>query len=89
MFNDNRLLRAETVQAMITPRVQTGQAGWSYGYGWMIPSVGVFSHSGSDGTMAWVDASREIIGMVLTQSPGGINPIGEFPRKISAALAVR
>jgi len=89
MLNGTRLLRAETVQAMTTPRVKTGQAGWSYGYGWMIAPGGVFSHTGSDGTMAWVDPSREIIGMVLTQSPGGINPVSEFPRKISAALAVR
>jgi CubicO group peptidase (beta-lactamase class C family) len=89
MFNGKRLLKAETVQAMITPRVKTGQAGWWYGYGWMIAAGGVFTHAGSDGTMAWVDPSREIIGMVLTQSPGGINPVGEFPRKISAALAGR
>src|SRR6185436_7415848 len=85
MFNGNRLLKAETVQAMITPRVKTDQAGWWYGYGWMIMG-GVFTHTGSDGTMAWVDPSREIIGMVLTQSPGGINPVTEFPRKVTPPL---
>jgi CubicO group peptidase (beta-lactamase class C family) len=89
MVNGTRLLKAETVQAMITPRVKTGQAEWSYGYGWMLPGGGVFSHTGSDGTMAWVDPSHDVIGMVLTQSPGGINPVTEFPRKINAALAVR
>jgi CubicO group peptidase (beta-lactamase class C family) len=89
MFNGNRLLKAETVQAMITPRVKTAQTGSSYGYGWMIAPGGVFSHTGSDGTMAWVDPTREVIGMVLTQSPGGINPVSEFPKKVNAALAVR
>ena len=88
MFNGRRLLKAETVQAMITPRVKTGETG-SYGYGWMISADGVFSHTGSDGTMAWVDPSREVIGMVLTQSPGGINPTRDFRDKINAALAAR
>jgi CubicO group peptidase (beta-lactamase class C family) len=89
MVDGKRLLKAQTVEAMITPRVKTAQAGWSYGYGWMIAPGGVFSHTGSDGTMAWVDPVRETIGMVLTQIPGGINPVGEFPRNINAALAVR
>jgi CubicO group peptidase (beta-lactamase class C family) len=88
MFNGTRLLKADTVQAMITPRVKTGETG-SYGYGWMIAPGGVFRHTGSDGTAAWVDPSREVIGIVFTQSPGGMNPIRDFPSKINAALAVR
>ena len=86
VYNGKRLLKRETVQAMITPRVKTGESA-SYGFGWMIDSDGVFSHTGSDGTMAWVDPAREVIGMVLTQSPGGINPVREFRAKINAALS--
>ncbi|MEX2271544.1 MAG: serine hydrolase domain-containing protein [Vicinamibacterales bacterium] len=85
-YGGKRLLREETVKAMITPRARMNDAG-SYGYGWMIANDGTYSHTGSDGTMAWVDPARGIIGMVLTQSPGGINPTREFRAKISAALA--
>lgn len=85
VHNGTRLLKAETVAAMITPRVKTGESG-AYGYGWMIASDGTYSHTGSDGTFAWVDPSRELIGMVLTQSPGGTNPRTEFRRLIEAAL---
>ena len=86
VYNGRRLLKAETVQAMITPRVKAGETG-SYGYGWMIAADGVYSHTGSDGTMAWIDPARGITGMVLTQSPGGINPVREFREKVTAALS--
>lgn len=84
MFNGKRLLKAETVQAMITPRVRM-PAGGSYGFGWMIAADGSYSHTGSDGTMAWIDPARDLIGMVLTQSPGGINPAREFRERVEAA----
>jgi CubicO group peptidase (beta-lactamase class C family) len=86
IYNGRRLLKEETVKAMITPRVKTSETD-AYGYGWMIAPDGTYSHTGSDGTMAWVDPSRELIGMVLTQSPGGINPRNEFKRQIEAALS--
>ena len=35
--------------------------------------------------MGWVDPAREIIGMVFTQSPGGINPRREFQDLVSCA----
>jgi CubicO group peptidase (beta-lactamase class C family) len=85
VHNGTRLLTEATVKAMITPRVKTADDGW-YGYGWMIAADGSYSHTGSDGTMAWVDPARGIVGMVLTQSPGGINPRTEFRRKVEAAL---
>jgi CubicO group peptidase (beta-lactamase class C family) len=88
MYNGKRLLKEDTVKEMITPRVKTSETG-SYGYGWMIAPDGTFSHTGSDGTMAWVDPGRGIVGMVLTQSPGGINPRTEFKRKIESALSGR
>lgn len=86
VFEGKRLLKEETVAAMIAPRVKSGESG-AYGYGWMIAPDGTYSHTGSDGTMAWVDPARQVIGMVLTQSPGGINPTREFRETISAALS--
>ena len=35
--------------------------------------------------MGWVDPAREIIGMVLTQSPGGINPRRQFQDLVNRA----
>jgi CubicO group peptidase (beta-lactamase class C family) len=52
----------------------------------MVRDDGTYSHSGSDGTMAWVDPKRELIGMVLTQSPGGRNPTAEFRKLIESAV---
>ena len=57
----------------------------SYGLGWQIAPDGAYSHAGSDGTMGWVDPARELIGMVLTQSPGGRNPSREFRELVSRA----
>lgn len=76
-LDGRRILRAETTRAAVQPRVRINDTS-SYGYGWMIRADGTYSHTGSDGTMAWVDPARELIGMVLTQSPGGNNPVAQF-----------
>ena len=55
-----------------------------YGFGWSVRGQ-VHSHSGSDGTYAWVDKARDIIGIVFTQSPGGTNPRDQFRRITDAA----
>ena len=81
-----RLLKAGTVKAMIEPRVKSSDTG-SYGYGWMISATGSYSHTGSDGTMAWVNPALGIVGMVLTQSPGGINPRTEFQKLVTSAIS--
>jgi len=80
-----RILKDATVQAAIQPRVKSG-ASTAYGLGWMVRGDGTYAHSGSDGTMAWVDPKRELIGMVLTQSPGGNNPTAEFRKLIESAV---
>ena len=56
-----------------------------YGFGWGVTTEGVFSHGGSDGTFAWVDPAKQIIGIVFTQSPGGGNPRRQFMRVVDAA----
>ena len=85
VYNGTRLLKEATVAAMILPRVKMPD-GASYGFGWMIAADGTYSHTGSDGTMAWIDPARETVGMVLTQSPGGINPRTEFRRLVEAVI---
>jgi len=73
------LLKPATVTSMTsvhTPPVP-GSAG-GYGYGWTLDGDGIYSHGGSDGTFAWVDPSRQIIGLVFTQTPSGANPRQKF-----------
>jgi CubicO group peptidase (beta-lactamase class C family) len=84
-YGGRRLLQPSTVREATTPRVKSG-ATTSYGYGWMIREDGSFYHTGSDGTMGWVDPARDIVGMVFTQSPGGINPTTEFRDIVNRAL---
>jgi CubicO group peptidase (beta-lactamase class C family) len=58
----------------------------SYGYGWIVKSnekwksfdsvlvpIGSFSHSGHGGTMLWIDAVHEIVGVYLSVSLGLID----------------
>lgn len=60
--------------------------GGSYGYGWYVASDGRYSHSGSDGTHAWVDPDRQLIGIVFTQSVGGTNPRTTFRNIVAAGV---
>ena len=68
IYGDVRLLRPETVRAMLTAHTPSGARG--YGYGWGINDDGVFTHSGSTGTFAWGDPARRVIVVALTQTPG-------------------
>ena len=77
----NRLLEKESVKAATTPKPGAPH----YGYGWAVSEDG-YAHGGSDGTFAWVDPKREIIGLVLTQSPGGEIPRDQFRRVVEAAI---
>jgi CubicO group peptidase (beta-lactamase class C family) len=86
-YPSGRILSVESVKKGTTPyiKVTGGGDGSSYGFGWFISDDGVFAHSGSDGTYAWVDPSRDVIGLVFTQSPGGNNPRQEFKKLIEQA----
>lgn len=68
------------------PEEQESRRGF-YGYGWNVSQEGIYSHGGSDGTYAWVDPNREIIGLVFTQSPGGENPRSEFRDLVAASVS--
>jgi CubicO group peptidase (beta-lactamase class C family) len=80
-----RLLSEESVAT--ATRNQTGLEDERYGYGWATADDGSFGHGGSDGTWAWVDPAREIVGLVFTQSPGGRIPSAQFRRVVEASLA--
>lgn len=82
IYDGERILEPETVERMTTAKPATNGG---YGYGWAIED-GVFSHSGSDGTYAWVDPEREIIGLVFTQTPRGDNPRSRFRRIVELAV---
>lgn len=78
-YGNVTLLKPETVKLMTTVHTPPipGNAG-GYGYGWMLDGNGIYSHGGSDGTFAWVDPGRNIIGLVFTQTPRGANPTQKF-----------
>ena len=58
----------------------------AYGLGWAVDENGTFSHTGSDGTGAWVDPARNLIVLVFTQTPRGRNPSAKFLELARAAV---
>jgi CubicO group peptidase (beta-lactamase class C family) len=83
-YGGARVLTAASVTKATTSHIAAGTEG-GYGYGWVVASDGSYSHNGSDGTYAWVDPKRELLGIVFTQSPGGINPSRQFKDLVTAA----
>jgi CubicO group peptidase (beta-lactamase class C family) len=83
-YGNTQLIAPQSVRTM-TAR-QTPADGTAYGYGWRLEDGGVFSHGGSDGTNAWVDPERGIIGIVLTQTPRGRNPVQRFRQLVNLAI---
>jgi len=93
-YGGRRFLEQKTVERMTAPltrrdlgdRVAGYAEGQAYGYGWSVAPDGVYSHGGSDGTMAWVDPKRNLFGLVFTQTPRGKNPAAEFQAIVNLAL---
>jgi CubicO group peptidase (beta-lactamase class C family) len=88
IYGNVRLLKPETVKLMTsvqTPPVAGGNGG-GYGYGWSVDEDGIYSHGGSDGTYAWVDPSRQVIGLVFTQTPRGRNPRQKFMELVKLSI---
>lgn len=79
-----RLLEAETARLM-TDR-HTPDGGTAYGFGWNLLEDGGFGHGGSDGTFAWVDRARDVIGIVFTQTPRGRNPRDRFRELVNLSI---
>ena len=84
-YADAQILSDASVTAATRGEIASG-TNTKYGLGWQIAADGAYSHAGSDGTMGWVDPSREIIGMVFTQSPGAINPRPDFQELVNRAV---
>ena len=87
-----RFLTARSVQQGTSPQTrsiytidQAKERSDFYGYGWKVHTDGTFSHSGSEGTFAWIDPRQQIIGLVFTQSPGGKNPRDQFRELVTQA----
>ncbi len=89
-YDGARLISEETVALMTSPKIRTnpgseGPAGY-YGYGWSVSEDGVYAHTGSDGTGAWVDPSTNLIVLVFTQTPRGRNPVERFREIVNLAM---
>lgn len=91
VYDGARILEAETVEEMTSPQFPIsgeGDAATYYGYGWNVTSEW-YGHSGSDGTNAWIDPEREVIGLVFTQTPRGRNPVARFRELVNLSIEER
>lgn len=87
IYDGVRILDPESVELMTSPKVVISETS-SYGYGWRITD-GTYGHSGSDGTNAWIDPERGIIGLVFTQTPEGRPPLDRFRQLVNLAIEER
>lgn len=95
-FDGRRILRADTIAEMTRPQTRTLYSNEElesqrsfYGLGWTVSPDGVYNHGGSDGTYAWVDPERELIGLVFTQTPGpGANAMRSRFRALVEAACI-
>ena len=93
IYDGKRVLKEETVKLMTSPQtasIYTPEELLNrdsfYGYGWRVTRDGVFGHSGSDGTGAWVDPNKELIVLVFTQSSGERNMRERFTRLVQTSI---
>lgn len=93
-WDGQRLLKAETVRQATAPQTRSIYSAEEqekrtayYGFGWQVSTAtGIHGHGGSDGTYAWVDPKNQIVGLIFTQSPGGIIPREEFLKLVRQAV---
>ncbi len=87
-YGGARVLRPTSLETMTSPKIHISGEGADasyYGYGWRIAD-GTYGHGGSDGTDAWIDPEREIVGLVFTQTPRGRNPLQRFRQMVNLAI---
>ena len=87
IYDGIRNIEPRTVELMTSPKIQT-PGGGSYGYGWGITDD-TYGHGGSDGTNAWVDPERGIIGLVFTQTPRGRVSLDRFRQLVNLSIEER
>lgn len=93
VYGGARILKEETVARMTRDSYFAGGE-WEpergvrvgYGMGWAVAEDGTFSHTGSDGTAAWVDPAEDLIVLVFTQTPRGENPRGKFFELVRSSI---
>ena len=93
IYDGKRILKPETAKEMTSPQTmgiyapeELAKVNTFYGFGWEIKRNGEFSHGGSDGTWAWVDPNRKIIGLIFTQSRGAGFGRQKFKELVEAAI---
>jgi len=93
-YGGRRILKEETVELMTSPLTasvygpeERERQQSFYGYGWMVRRDGVFFHTGSDGTAAWVDPAGELIVEVFTQSPGASDLRERFLQLVQTSVS--
>jgi len=93
VYGGARIISEETIRTMTSRFYLSGgdadpERGVSidYGYGWNVGRDGTYSHTGSDGTGAWVDPNHDLIVLVFTQTPRGRNPRGKFVELVHSAI---
>lgn len=76
LLDGRRVLSDDSVRQATAPQtrgIYSPEEQWFrdsyYGFGWGVSRSGVFSHSGSEGTYAWVDPARKVVGLLFTQCP--------------------
>ncbi|MEM6645491.1 MAG: serine hydrolase domain-containing protein [Bacteroidota bacterium] len=82
-YDGVQVLDSSSVATMVAPKTETPVG--AYGYGWTLRD-GVISHGGSDGTDAWIDPDRGIVGLVFTQTPRGRPDVAEFRALVNLAI---
>jgi CubicO group peptidase (beta-lactamase class C family) len=92
VYGGKRVLSEALVQAAFEPHSklcfsaeEQAKRATYYGFGWSVRDDGIVAHSGSDGTFAWVDPARGIVGIVFTQSDTEQNPRAAFLDAVGAA----
>ncbi len=91
IYGGVRVLAPQAVQHMTSPKVRVSgidEDATYYGYGWRLAN-GTFGHGGSDGTNAWVDPGRSLVGLVFTQTPRGENPLNRFRQLVNLSIEER
>jgi len=83
IYNGERILDPDSVTVMLSPK--TDRPKGQYGYGWRLTD-GIIGHGGSDGTDAWIDPERGIIGLVFTQTPKGRPSVSRFREIVNLAI---
>ena len=93
VYNGKRILKPETVKEMTSPQTteiyspeELEKVNTFYGFGWNVERNGEFSHGGSDGTWAWVDPERKIIGLIFTQCRGASFGRQKFKELVEASI---